>query len=505
MSESKDGASLTSTTTPKHLGIALLVISMAQLMVVLDATIVNIALIRIQEDLKFSPENLQWVITSYTLAFGGFLLLGGRAGDILGRRRVFIGGIILFTIGSFAGGFAWDETSLLVARAIQGLGAAFAAPTALSLIATEFPEGKPRNRAMGVYAAMSGAGAAVGLILGGILTEYSWRWVLFVNVPIGLFVAFVAPKVLTETERHKGRFDLPGAITGTLGLVMLVYGLTHVATEVLSKGASGAWTDGESLLYLGLAAVLLVVFVIIEATSKHALMPMRIFENRNRAGSYAIMLIIGAAMFSMFFYLTQFVQQVLGYSPLKAGFAFVPVSIFIVISAGAASQLITKYGAKPLALVGTALTTIGMFWLAQISASSGYLGGLLGPMIVFATGLGLTFMPLTLAAVSQVDEGDTGIASGVLNTTQQIGGSIGLALLTTVATTVITSELKETGTAPPAPGQVGFTPDQAVAVVEGWTAAFQVSAALAALAFVITIFAIKVTKEESAQAAPISA
>jgi EmrB/QacA subfamily drug resistance transporter len=490
--------------TPKHLGIALLVISMAQLMVVLDATIVNIALVRIQEDLSFSPENLQWVITAYTLAFGGFLLLGGRAGDILGRRRVFIGGILLFTIGSLAGGFAWDETSLLVARAVQGLGAAFAAPTALSLIATEFPEGKPRNRAMGVYAAMSGAGAAVGLILGGVLTEYSWRWVLFVNVPIGLFVAFVAPRVLTETPRHSGRFDLPGAITGTLGLGLLVYGLTHVATEVQSQGASGAWTDGQSLLYLGLSLVLLVAFVIIEANSKHALMPMRIFENRNRSGSYAIMLIIGASMFAMFFYLTQFVQIILGYSPLKAGFAFVPVSICIIISAGAASQLITKVGAKPLALVGTATTAVGMIWLAQIDASSSYVTGLLGPMVVFALGLGLTFMPLTLAAVSRVDEGDTGIASGVLNTTQQIGGSIGLALLTTVATTVITSSFADSGTPAPVPGQA-YTPDQAAAVVEGWTAAFQVSAGLAALAFVITIFAIKVTKDEAAHTGPIEA
>lgn len=486
---------------PKHLGIALLVISMAQLMVVLDATIVNIALVRIQADLEFSPENLQWVITAYTLAFGGFLLLGGRAGDILGRRRIFIGGILLFTLGSLAGGFAWDETSLLVARAVQGLGAAFAAPTALSLIATEFPEGKPRNRAMGVYAAMSGAGAAVGLILGGVLTEYSWRWVLFVNVPIGLFVALVAPRVLTETPRHKGRFDMPGAITGTLGLGLLVYGLTHVATEVERQGGSGAWTDSESLLYLGSALVLLIAFVIIEANSKHALMPIRIFENRNRSGAYAIMLIIGAAMFAMFFYLTQFVQRILEYSPLKAGFAFVPVSICIVISAGAASQLITKVGAKPLALVGTALTTAGMFWLAQIDASSAYVSGLLGPMIVFALGLGLTFMPLTLAAVSRVDEGDTGIASGVLNTTQQIGGSIGLALLTTVATTVIASSLTDSGTPPPLPGQV-YTPEQAAAVVDGWTAAFQVSAGLAALAFVITVFAIKVTKEEAAHAGP---
>jgi len=506
MTTPEDVASTTSNVSrphaPKHLGIALLVISMAQLMVVLDATIVNIALVRIQQDLQFSPENLQWVITAYTLAFGGFLLLGGRAGDILGRRRVFIGGILLFTLGSFAGGFAWSEASLLVARAVQGLGAAFAAPTALALIATEFPEGKPRNRAMGVYAAMSGAGAAVGLILGGVLTEYSWRWVLFVNVPIGLFVAFVAPRVLTETSRHSGRFDLPGAITGTLGLVFLVYGLTHVATQVGAQGASGAWTDGQSLLYLALAVVLLTVFVIIEANSKHALMPIRIFENRNRAGSYAIMLIIGASMFAMFFYLTQFVQQVLGYSPLKAGFAFVPVSICIIISAGAASQLITRFGAKPLALVGTATTTAGMVWLTQINADSSYVTGLLGPMIVFALGLGMTFMPLTLAAVSQVDEGDAGIASGVLNTTQQIGGSIGLALLTTVATTVIANGLTSTQTPPPVPGQP-FTPAQAVAVVDGWTAAFQVSAGLAALAFFITLFAIKVTKEEAAHAGPL--
>jgi predicted MFS family arabinose efflux permease len=325
--------------------------------------------------------------------------------------------------------------------------------------------------------------------------------VLFVNVPIGLFVALVAPRVLTETPRHKGRFDLPGAITGTLGLGLLVYGLTHVATEVERQGGSGAWTDSESLLYLGSALVLLIAFVIIEANSKHALMPIRIFENRNRSGAYAIMLIIGAAMFAMFFYLTQFVQRILEYSPLKAGFAFVPVSICIVISAGAASQLITKVGAKPLALVGTALTTAGMFWLAQIDASSAYVSGLLGPMVVFALGLGLTFMPLTLAAVSRVDEGDTGIASGVLNTTQQIGGSIGLALLTTVATTVIASSLTDSGTPPPLPGQV-YTPEQAAAVVDGWTAAFQVSAGLAALAFVITVFAIKVTKEEAAHAGP---
>ena len=489
---------------PKKLGLALVVISTAQLMVVLDATIVNIALVNIQRDLGFSQENLQWVLTAYTLAFGGFLLLGGRAGDLLGRRRVFFFGILLFSLGSLAGGLAWNELSLLVARAVQGLGAAFAAPTALSLIATEFPEGKPRNRAMGVYAAMSGAGAAIGLILGGVLTEWDWRWVFFVNVPIGLFIAFMTPRVLTETDRHRGRFDLPGAVTATLGLTLLVYGLTHVATEVNKQGGSEAWTDPLTLTYLGASLLFLTAFVILEAKSKHALMPLRIFENRNRSGAYAVMLVIAAAMFSMFFYLTQFVQTVLGYSPLKAGFAFLPVSACIVLSAGTASVLITKVGAKPLALTGTGMTALGMLWLAQIQPDSAYVGGLLGPMIVFALGLGLTFMPLTLAAVSQVDEGDAGIASGVLNTTQQIGGSIGLALLTTVSTVLITSSLTESNSPPPAPGAAP-TPDQAAALVDGWTTAFQVSTGLAVLGFVITLFAIKVSKEEAAHAGPLGA
>ena len=488
---------------PKNLALALVVICTAQLMVVLDATIVNIALPSIQKDLGFTPTNLQWVLTAYTLAFGGFLLLGGRAGDILGRRRVFIFGILLFTLGSLGGGFAWSEASLLVFRAVQGLGAAIAAPTALSLIATEFPEGKERNRAMGVYAAMSGAGAAVGLILGGFLTEIDWRWVMFVNVPIGLFIALVAPRALTETERHTGKFDLPGAISATLGLGLLVYALTEVATSVAELGASEAWTDTRNLVLLGTSIVLLVIFVLIEARSRHALMPLRILENRNRAGAYGVMLIIGAAMFGMFFYLTQFVQGILGYSPIKAGFAFVPVSICIIISAGLASQFITRFGAKPFALLGTAMTAAGMFWLAQIQPDSTYVGGLLGPMVVFALGLGFTFMPLTLAAVSQIDESDAGIASGVLNTTQQIGGSLGLAALTTVFATVFANTMSDF-----ASSATDLTPEQlagaeVTATVDGWTAAFQVSAGLAVVAFFITLFAIKVTKEEAAHAGPV--
>lgn len=496
----------------QNLTLALIVISTAQLMVVLDATIVNIALPSIQKDLGFTPANLQWVLTAYTLAFGGFLLLGGRAGDILGRRRVFIFGIWLFSIGSLGGGFAWSEGSLLAFRAVQGLGAAIAAPTALSLIATEFPEGKERNRAMGVYAAMSGAGAAVGLILGGILTEIDWRWVMFVNVPIGVFIALVAPRALHETDRHTGKFDLPGAVTATAGLALLVYGLTRIATDIGENAAAGAtspasdaWTDTTNLAILGVSVTLLVVFIVLEARSRHALMPLRIFENRNRAGAYGVMLIVGAGMFGMFFYLTQFVQEVLGYSALKAGFAFLPVSVFIVLGAGSASQLITRFGAKPLALVGTALASIGMIWLSQIQPDSTYVTGLLGPMVVFALGMGFTFMPLTLAAVSQIDEGDAGIASGVLNTTQQIGGSIGLAALTTVSVTVFASGFADFvagGGTPPAPGEP-LPAELVSAQVSGWTDAFQVSAGLMVLAFVITLFAIKVSKDEAAHAGPV--
>ncbi len=482
-----------------RLGVALLVISTAQLMVVLDATIVNIALPSIQRDLGLSEAGLQWVITSYTLAFGGLLLLGGRAGDILGRRRVFISGIWLFSVGSLLGGLAWNAPTLLAGRVVQGIGAAIAAPTALALITTEFPEGKPRNQAFGVYAAMSGVGAAVGLILGGVLTDLlNWRWVLFVNVPIGIFVALIAPRVLHETDGTRGRFDLPGALTATLGLSTLVYGLTHAATD--------GWSDTVTVLALGMAVALLATFLTIEARSEHALMPLRIFSDRNRAGAFGVMMIVGAAMFSMFFFLTLFVQGTLGYNPLRAGFAFVPVSVFIVISAGIASVLITKVGARPLALAGTATTAVGMLLLSTVNTGTTYVTGLLVPMIVLATGLGFTFMPLTLAAVARVASHEAGLASGVLNTTQQIGGSLGLAVLSTIAVTVTNNRVAELvqGAGAAAGGQ----PPPAVigaALVDGYTTAFQVAAGLAFAAFVVTFFTIKVRAEEAAAAPPIPA
>src|SRR6202453_4593451 len=309
---------------PRRLGLALAVIAAAQLMVVLDSTIVNVALPHIQRALGFSDTNLEWVVNAYALAFGGLLLLGGRSGDLRGRRRVFIAGIVLFSVASLAGGFATDQAWLLTARVIQGIGGAFAAPTALALIAVTFPEGRPRNRAMGVYAAMSVGGAAVGLVAGGLLTTYaSWRWVMFVNVPIGIVVAVLALRVLPESERRSGRFDLPGAVTVTAGVAALVYGLSNAAT---TQNGVSHWGDTKVIISLVAAVVLLVAFVFIEVRSKHALLPMRVLRNRNRSRSYLVMLLLGTALVGMFFFLTLFVQDVWLYGALQAGMAFLPVT-----------------------------------------------------------------------------------------------------------------------------------------------------------------------------------
>jgi EmrB/QacA subfamily drug resistance transporter len=493
----------------RRLGLALVVIATAQLMVVLDATIVNVALPHIQHALGFSGSGLEWVVNAYALTFGGLLLLGGRAGDILGRRRVLIAGIIVFSAASLLGGFATTEAWLLGARALQGVGGAIVAPAALSLIATTFPEGPPRNRAMGVYAAMSIGGAAVGLIAGGLLTTYaSWRWVFFVNVPIGIAVALMAPRALEESERNRGRFDLPGAITGTLGLVALVYGLTNAAT---SPNGVAHWHDAKVVSSLAAAVVLLVTFVLIEARSRHALMPLRIFRNRNRSGALLIMLCVGTAMFGMFFFLSLFVQTVWGYSALKAGVAYLPMVGMIMLMAGVSSQLVPRIGARPLLLAGSAITAGGMFWLSQINEHSTYAGGLLGPMMVTAAGLGMLFMPLTLVALSKVEDRDTGLASSLLNTGQQVGGSIGLALLGTVAWTVVANSIHsqvsaaaaaaaKTGHAVHAAG--GQLPraiyDHALAL--GFSRGFLVSALIAVLALVITLVTIRVTRADLAGA-----
>lgn len=422
-----------------NLGLALLVIACAQLMIVLDATVVNIALPHIQTDLGFSQSGLQWVVTGYALALGSLLLLGGRLGDIFGRRKLFTIGIAVFAFASLLGGIAPNPALLLAARVLQGAGAAMAQPAALALINTTFPPGKERNRAMGVYAAMSGAGAAVGLILGGVLTEIDWRWTMLINVPIGLVVMFLAPRVLVESEGHEGQLDIVGAITATAGLFGIVYGL--------SNAASHSWGDVWTLVPLIAGAALVAAFVVIECRTEHALLPMRILANRTRGIAILAMLIMGAAMFAMFFFLGLYIQQVLGYSPVKSGFAFLPFSVGIVIAAALSQNLVTRVDPRYLSGFGGILAAAGMWTFTQLDVHSSYATHLLPGIFIMALGMGFVFIPMTLAASHGVQAKDSGAAASALNTAQQVGGSIGLAALTTVYSHFATQRVDELKTA----------------------------------------------------------
>jgi len=496
----------------RRLGLALAVIATAQLMVVLDATIVNVALPHIQDALHFSGNNLEWVVNAYALAFGGLLLLGGRSGDLLGRRRIFIFGILLFTLASLVGGFATSQAWLLTARAVQGVGGAFAAPTALSLIAVTFPEGRQRNRAMGVYAAMSISGAAVGLIAGGLLVNYlNWRWVLFVNVPIGLLVALLAPRVLGESERRRGAFDLPGAITGSLGLGALVYGLSNAATT--SNGVSH-WGDTKVVVSLVAAVVLLAAFAGIEARSRSALVPPRVVRSRDRTGAYLISLLIGTALFGMFFFLTLFVQNVWGYSALRTGIAYLPMVAMIMAASVIASQLVARIGARPLIITGSALAAGGMFWLSRLTEHSTYTGGLLGPIMVTALGMGLIFVPISLVSLAKVANNDAGVASSLLNTGQQVGGAIGLAVLGTVAWSAVASNLRSAAAAAAHAPAAHLTKAQQAAaqtaisnhaLAHGFSQGFLVSAGIMLLGLIIGVAVIRVKREDLAGIDPMAA
>ncbi len=417
-----------------RLGLALAVISTAQLMVVLDATIVNVALPSIQRGLHFALANLVWVTSAYSLAFGGLLLFGGRTGDLFGRRRMFMVGVALFSLASLFGGLAQSDVWLIVARVAQGIGGAIASPTALSLIATNFPEGRVRTRAMGVYSAMAGAGGAVGLLLGGVLTDLaSWRWVLFVNVPIGVAVLLLAPRVLAESQIRRGELDVPGAVLVTGGMALVVYGLTNAATH--------SWSSSATLICLVAGAVLLTGFVMWERGRSHPLMPLRIF-NRNRSAAYAMMLGLGVAVFSTFFFLTQYLQEVLGFSPLKTGLGFLPMTLLIGVSAQAMARVLQRVSVRVPLVIGPALVAGGLFWLSRITLGNGY-WDVVGPLALIALGMGTSFVPLTLTAVSGVQAADTGLASALLNTGQQVGGAIGLALLSTVSVTAIRTRLSE--------------------------------------------------------------
>jgi EmrB/QacA subfamily drug resistance transporter len=408
------------------LGLALIVIATAQLMIVLDASIVNIALPHIQTDLGFSDAGRQWVVTAYALAFGSLLMLGGRLGDLLGRRRMFVTGVLIFTGGSLLGGVAPNPTVMLLARVLQGAGAALAAPAALALINTTFPAGKERNRAMATYAAMSGIGLAVGLILGGALTELDWRWTFFINVPIGLFVALIAPRVLVESESNDGTLDLPGAITGTVGLFGIVYGLSHAAQQ------NAGWGDFLTLAPLIGGVLVLAWFVQIERRAKHPLLPLRIVADRNRGVSLFTMLLVGSGMFALFFFLGLYVQQVMGYSPIRSGIAFLPFSGGIVVSAAVASNLVARVNPRWLAGFGGAVSALGLWGFTNLHADSGYATGLLPWIIVMSFGLGFLFIPLTLTSTARIDPNDSGAAASALNTAQQIGGAVGIAALSTV-------------------------------------------------------------------------
>jgi EmrB/QacA subfamily drug resistance transporter len=465
-----------SNTEGKHLGLALLVISCAQLMIVLDATVVNVAIPTIHRALHFSPANLEWLITAYSLTFGGLLLFGGRTGDLYGKRRMFMIGITVFALSSLLGGLAQSDVWLIITRGMQGIGGAIAAPTALSLIATNFPEGRERNRAMGVYAAMSGGGGAVGLLLGGILTSYvSWRWIFFINVPIAAIVLFLAPRALNESETTSGHLDVPGALTVTGGMLALVYGLSNASTH--------SWTSTSTLLFLGASVVLLAAFGLLERRSKEPLMPFSIFKNRNRSGSYGLMLCIGIALFSMFYFLTQFLQNVQGWSAVKTGVGFLPMTFGIIVAAGLSSRYVGKIGIRIPLLVGPAMAVVGMLWITRITPTSSYLV-ILGPLVIIALGMGLTFVPITLSAVAGVEPHEAGLASALLNTMQQVGGALGLAVLATVAIDATNSKLASLHS--------HATKAYNIATTHGYTTAFMVSAGIAFLGLLISILVIRV-------------
>ena len=406
-------------------GLVLAVILTVQLMVVLDATIVNIALPDIASALNFSSASLSWVITAYTLAFGGFLLLGARAGDLLGRRRVFIAGIALFTFASFLGGLAPTSETLLGARALQGIGGALAAPSALALLMTMFAEGQDRIRALGWYTAVSVGGGAIGLILGGLLVQWaSWRWVLFVNVPIGIVVLALARVTLTETPTRNGHFDFRGALTSTVGVTAAAYGFV--------RAASDGWGDPVTVAAFAAGFALLAAFVALERRASEPITPLRLFADRSRAASYVGRLFLTAGLFGMFFFLTQFLQDVLHYGPLETGLAFLPFTVALfTMSQVSARVLVARFGGKAVMVGGLLASTLGLVLLTQLSATSGYVS-LFVPLMLFGAGNGTAFVPLTGASLTGVRAEDAGAASGLVNVMQQLGGALGLAVLVSV-------------------------------------------------------------------------
>jgi EmrB/QacA subfamily drug resistance transporter len=475
--------------------LALGVIAIAQLMIILDASIVNIALPSAQADLGISNADRQWVVTAYTLAFGGLLLLGGRIADFMGRKRTFIVGLLGFAAASALGGVASTAALLFAARGLQGAFAALLAPSALSLITVMFTLPKERARAFGVFGAISGGGAAIGLIVGGILTEYaSWRWCLGVNVPIALGAAIAAVPIVRESKAHGDtRYDIPGVALATLGLVSLVYGFTEAAkqknpgksTEVLG------WTSGSTVFFLAAAVVLLVAFLAWELRAPNPLLPVRIISDRNRGGSYLVFLLVGAGLFAMFLFLTYYFQLTLGYSPLKSGFAFLPFSGGIIVSAGIVSQLLPRIGPKPLMVPGLVIAVIGMLLLTRITPETHYWSLVLPALLLMSFGLAGVFIPASSTALVGIGDHDAGVASAVLNTSQQVGGSLGLALLNTLYAGAVTSYVGDHLTNPADTAAV-----TASAFLHGYHVAFFWGAVLFFGALVVAVVVVNAKKED---------
>jgi EmrB/QacA subfamily drug resistance transporter len=468
------------TATAKRKWLALALLSVVQFMVVLDIAIVNVALPSIQVDLGFSQENLQWVISAYALFFGGFLLLGGRSADLLGRRRIFLGGLVVFTLASLFAGLAWSEASLITARAVQGLGAAIITPAALSILSTTFHEGRERNIALGVWGAVGGFGAAAGVLMGGILTDaLSWEWIFFVNVPVGVVAIALAPILLDESRDSSVKtFDLPGAALVTAGLSSLVYAITQAGQE--------GWLAGRTIGFAGASLVLLAGFVGWELRHPEPLMRFGLLRTKTVAGANVAGFIMGTAMFSMFLMLTLYMQQVLGYSAMETGVAYLAVAGTAIIWSGVAAQLVTRVGVKPVLVSGMTFLTAGLIFFTQVSVGGSYVSDLLPGFLLIGVGIGFSFVPITIAALAGVEPAEAGLASGLINTSQQIGGALGIAALSTIATTR-TDEAVSAGTAVPS------------ALVDGFTNAFVAGAIIAGIGIVAALTLIRRDELEQPQ------
>ncbi|HEY8471033.1 MAG TPA: MFS transporter [Natronosporangium sp.] len=454
--------------------LALVVIAISQLMVVLDGTIVNIAMPSAQAELGISDADRQWIVTAYTLTFGGLLLLGGRIADYVGRKRVLLIGLVGFAAASALGGIATNAATLFAARGLQGAFGALLAPAALSLITVTFTDVKDRARAFGVFGAIAGVGAAVGLVMGGLLTEYTdWRWCLLVNIPIAGAALLLAIPIVKESKAEGNtRYDVPGAVLATAGLVALVYGFTRAAED--------GWSAGITLLLFAVAALLLVGFVVVEARSSHPLLPLRVVLHRNRGGSFLVSVLLGAGMMGMFLFMTYYFQQTLNYQPLESGIAYLPFSFALIITAIAASNILPRVGPRAMMTTGGVLATGGMVWLTQLRVDSSYPAFILPALVLMAIGMALVFVPLGNTSLTGVDPRDAGVASAMLNTTQMVGGSLGVALLNTVFTTASASYVREHG-----PASAGL------AAVHGYNVAFTLSAVLLGVSAVVTFLMIR--------------